>query len=56
MQICIKPVDLHHYDVYQITPIQEKIFGKEHDKKYLGYTTISLDGKNVNLYSENEKL
>lgn len=56
MQFYIKPVDLHHYDIYQLTPIKEKLLGKEHKEKYLGYTTISLDGENVNIYYENKNL
>lgn len=56
MQFCIKPVDLYHYDIYKLTPIQEKIFGKEHSEKYLGYTTVSLDGKAINVFYENKEL
>ena len=50
MQFSIQPVDLHHYDIYMLHPMQSKIFGKTHEKTYVGSATISLDGENINLY------
>lgn len=56
MQFSIQPIDLHHYDIYMLHPMQSKLFGKTHDKTYLGSATISLDGENVNLYCENKRM
>ena len=56
MQFSIQPVDLHHYDIYMLHPMQSKLFGKTHDKTYVGSATISLDGENINLYCEDKRM
>lgn len=56
MQFSIQPKDLHHYDIYMLHPMQSKLFGKTHDKTYVGSATISLDGENINLYCEDKRM
>lgn len=56
MKFSIEPLDLHHYEVFMLHPIQEKIFGKTQEKTYMGSATISLDGTNVNIYCENKRM
>ena len=56
MQFSIQPVDLHHYDIYMLHPMQSKIFGKTHEKTYIGSATISLDGENIDLYCEDKRM
>ena len=48
MKFSIEPLDLHHYEVFMLHPIQEKT--------YMGSATISLDGTNVNIYCENKRM
>ena len=56
MQFSIQPLDLHHYDIYMLHPMQSKLFGKTHEKTYVGSATISLDGENINLYCEDKRM
>lgn len=56
MQFSIQPVDLHHYNIFTLHPIQAKLFGKTQEKKYIGSATISLDGENIDLYCENKHM
>lgn len=56
MKFTISPLDLHHYEIYKLCPVQAKLFGRSHEKKYMGYATISLDGANVDVYCENEQM
>ena len=50
MQFSIKPVDLHHYEVFMLHPVQSKLFGKTHEKNVYGSATISLNGENIDIY------
>lgn len=56
MKFSIDKLDLHHYDIYKLCPLQGKLFGKSYEKKYMGYATISLDGNNVDIYCENKQM
>ena len=56
MQFFINKLDLHHYEIYKLCPIQAKLLGKTHEKKYLGYATINLNGNNIDLYLENKQM
>ena len=56
MQFSIQPKDLHHYDIYMLHPMQSKLFGKTHEKTYIGSATISLDGENIDLYCEDKRM
>ena len=56
MQFSIKPVDMHHYEVFMLHPVQAKLFGKTHEKTYMGYVTISLNGENIDVYCENNRM
>ena len=56
MQFSITPVDLHHYDIFMLHPVQAKLFGKAQEKTYMGSATISLDGQNIDLYCENKHM
>lgn len=56
MQFSINKLDLHHYEIYKLCPVQGKLFGKTHEKKYMGYATISLDGCNIDIYCENKHM
>lgn len=56
MKFSINQLDLHHYEIFKLCPMQGKLFGKSHEKKYMGYATISLDGENVDVYCEDEQM
>ncbi len=56
MQFSINKTDLHHYDIFKLCPMQGKLFGKSHEKKYMGYVTISLDGQNVDIYCKDKQM
>lgn len=56
MQFSIKPLDLHHYEVFMLHPMQAKLFGKNHEKTYMGSATISLDGENIDIYCEDKRM
>lgn len=56
MQFSIKPVDLHHYEVFMLHPVQAKLFGKTQEKTYIGSATISLDGQDINIYCEDKRM
>ena len=56
MQFSIKPVDLHHYEVFLLHPVQSKLFGKTHEKTYMGSATISLNGENIDIYCEDNRM
>lgn len=56
MQLFIKPLDLHHYDVYLLKNNLFKFGNSEEKKKYLGSATISLDGNKLDLYCEDNRM
>ncbi len=56
MKFSIKPLDLHHYEIYLLQPIRAKIFNKTSDKKYVGSATINLTGTDINVYCEDTKM
>lgn len=56
MKFTINPLDLHHYEIFKLCPIQAKLFGRSFEKKYMGYATISLNGENVDVYCENKQM
>lgn len=56
MKFSINKLDLHHYEIFKLCPMQGKLFGKSHEKKYMGYATISLDGSNIDIYFEDKHM
>ena len=56
MKFTINPLDLHHYEIFKLCPIQAKLFGRSFEKKYMGYATVSLNGENVDVYCENKQM
>ncbi len=56
MKFSIKPLDLHHYEIYLLQPVRAKLFNNTSDKKYIGSATINLSGDDINIYCENKKM
>lgn len=56
MQFFINKLDLHHYEIYKLCRLQGLLFGKTHEKKYMGYATISLNGENIDIYCKDKHM
>lgn len=56
MQFSIAPVDLHHYDIFLLHPMQSKIFKNLPQKTYVGSATINLSGDRIDVYCEDKRI
>lgn len=56
MQLVVKPLDLHHYDIFLLKPSFFKFGNSEEKKTYLGSATINLDGNRLDLYCEDNRM
>ena len=56
MELFIKPLDLHHYDVFLLKNNFFKFGNSEEKKIYLGSATINLGGDRLDLYCEDNRM
>ena len=56
MQFSIKPVNLHHYDIYTYHPVQAKLLGKARGETLVGSICICLDGNSMDLYCKDNRM